>query len=326
MQRRKLILLLGGAAIAVPLTTGAQQKTMPVIGFLHSASPAAAGNVAAFRQSLRENGYVIGQNVAIEYRWAEGNYDRMPAMAGDLVVRKVNVIVAGGGTPSTLAAKGATSTIPIVFANVGNPVEQGLVASLARPGGNLTGVSILLGELTQKRIELLIELVPQARMIGLLINPKNPTNETTIGDLQEAARTKGVQLSILEATSAEEIEAAFARLAPLHVEALLVSPDPLFFIARERVVALASRHAVPAMYGWREFVDNGGLISYAPSAAATYRQTAGYVAKILNGAKPADLPVEQPTQFELVLNLKTAKTLGLTVPSSILARADEVIE
>ena len=325
MRRREFAKVVAATTLW-PVVAGAQ-KPMPLIGFLHSASPAAAAaNVAAFHQSLREHGYVIGQNVAIEYRWAEGNYDRMPAMAGDLVTHKVSVIVAGGGSPSALAAKGATSTIPIIFANVGNPVEQGLVASLARPGGNLTGISILLGELTQKRIELLIELVPQARMIGLLINPNNPTNETTTASPQEAARAKGAQLSILKITSADDIEAAFASLAPMHIEALLISPDPLFFTGRERVVALASRYAVPTMYGWREFVEAGGLISYAPSAAGTYRQTAGYVAKILNGDKPADLPVQQPTKFELVINMKTAKALGLTVPPSLLARADEVIE
>ena len=325
MRRREFAKLVA-ATVVWPLVASAQ-KPMPLIGFLHSASPAAAAaNVAAFHQSLCEHGYVIGQNVVIEYRWAEGNYDRMPVMAGDLVTHKVNVIVAGGGSPSALAAKGATSTIPIVFANVGNPVEQGLVASLARPGSNLTGISILLGELTQKRIELLTELVPQARMIGLLINPNNPINETTTADPQEAARAKGVQLSILKAISADDIEAAFAQLARLPVNALLVSPDPLFFIRRERVVALASQQAVPAMYGWREFVDAGGLISYAPSAAGTYRQTADYVAKILDGAKPADLPVQQPTKFELVINMKTAQALGLTVPQSLLARADEVIE
>ena len=325
MRRREFAKLVA-ATVSWPLVASAQ-KPIPLIGFLHSASPAAAAaNVAAFHQSLREHGYIIGQNVRIEYRWAEGKYDRMPALAGDLVTHKINVIVAGGGSPSALAAKGATSTIPIVFANVGNPVEQGLVASLARPGGNLTGISILLGELTQKRIELLTELVPQARMIGLLINPNNPINETTTADPQEAAWAKGVQLSILKITSADDSEAAFAALAPMHIEALLVSPDPLFFIGRERIVALASRQAVPAMYGWREFVDAGGLISYAPSTAGTYRQTADYVAKILNGANPADLPVQQPTKFELVINLKTAQALGLTVPQSLLARADEVIE
>jgi putative ABC transport system substrate-binding protein len=298
-----------------------------VIGFLHSGSPGPAGDfVAGFGQSLRENGYAEGQSVLIEYRWAEGHFDRLPALAAELVARRVDVIVAGGGTPPTLAAKGATAAIPIVFANVGNPVEQGLAASLARPGGNLTGVSILLNELTQKRIELLTELVPQAKVIGLLINPKNPTNETTVGDPRQAARTKGVQVEILEASSDTDINAAFAALHGLHGEALLVSPDPFFFLNQDRLVALAARDAVPVMYGWRQFVVAGGLISYAPSIVATYAQTGIFVAKILKGATPAELPIEQPTKFELVINLKTAKTLGLAVPQSLLARADEVIE
>jgi putative ABC transport system substrate-binding protein len=327
MRRRELLFLLGGAAIGWPLAARAQQKAMPVIGFLSSNAPGpAAPLVAAFRQSLSDNGYVEGKNVAIEYRWAEARFDRLPAMAADLVGRKVDVIVAAGGTPPILAAKAATPTIPIVFANAGNPVETGLVASLARPGGNLTGVSILFAELTLKRIELLAELVPQARVIGLLVNPKNPTNETTVGDPRAAARTKGVQLAILKASSEAEIDAAFASLAPLQAGALIVSPDVLFTARREQVVALASRAALPAIYGWREFVEVGGLISYAPSVIGTYRQAAIYAAKILKGAKPADLPVEQPTQFELVINLKTAQALGLTVPQTLLARADEVIE
>ena len=274
MRRREFAKLVA-ATVLWPMVAGAQ-KPMPVIGFLHSASPAAAACQCRrippefARKRLRR----------LDRTWRSNTAGRRETMIGcrpwppNLLARKVNVIVAGGGSPSALAAKGATSTIPIVFANVGDPVEQGLVASLARPGGNLTGISILLGELTQKRIELLTELVPQARMIGLLINPNNPTNEATTADPQEAARAKGVQISILKTTSADEIEAAFATLAPMHIEALLISPDPLFFIRRERVVALASRHAVPAMYGWREFVEAGGLISYAPSAAGTYRQTA----------------------------------------------------
>jgi putative ABC transport system substrate-binding protein len=327
MMRRELILLVLSGAPTGPRTLRAQQKAMPVIGFLSSNSPGpAAPLVAAFRQSLSDNGYVEGKNVSIEYRWAEARFDRLPALAADLVGRKVDVIVAAGGTPPILAAKGATSTIPIIFANAGNPVETGLVASLARPGGNLTGISIFFAELTLKRIELLAELVPQARVIGLLVNPKNPTNETAVGDPHEAARAKGVQLAILEASSEAEIDAAFASLARLQAGALTVSPDVLFSSRREQVVALASRAGVPAIYGWREFVDVGGLISYAPSVIGTYRQAAVYAAKILNGAQPADLPVEQPTTFELVINLKTAKTLGLTVPQALLARADEVIE
>jgi putative ABC transport system substrate-binding protein len=326
MRRRELVLALGGTAITWPRVVRAQ-KAVPVIGFLHSGSPGPAGsNIAAFQRSLSENGFVTGQNVAIEYQWAESHFERLPAMAADLVGRKVDLIIAGGGTPSILAAKAATSTIPIVFANAGNPVETGLVVSLARPGGNLTGVSILFAELTLKRIELLAELVPQARVIGLLVNPKNPTNELTVGDPREAARTKGVQLLDLKAGSESEIDAAFAALVEMLAGALIVGADVLFMTVRNRLVALASRTAVPAIYAWREFVEAGGLISYAPSITGTYHQVGIYAAKILKGSKPGDLPVEQPTRFEVVINLKAAKALGVIVPPSLLARADEVIE
>jgi putative ABC transport system substrate-binding protein len=326
MRRREFAKLVA-ATIAWPVMAGAQQR-MPVIGFLHGGSPGAAtaANVAGFGQGLSENGYVVGKNLAVEHRWAETHYDRLPALAADLVIRKVDVIVAAGGTPPTLAAKAATSTIPIVFANLGDPVGQGVVASLARPGGNLTGVSIFFPELIDKRIELLAELVPEARMVGLIVNPKNPTNELTMGNPQEAARAKGIELGILTATSESEIAPAFASLVELRAGAVLVSSDPLFFINRERVVALAAQVGVPAMYGWREFVQGGGLISYAPNIVSTYRQAAKYVAKILNGAKAGELPVEQPTKIELVINLSTARALGLTVPQTLLARADEVIE
>jgi putative tryptophan/tyrosine transport system substrate-binding protein len=268
---------------------------------------------------------VEGQNVAIEYRWAEGRYDRLPALAADLVGRKVGVIVTTGGAVTAHAAKSATSTIPIVFV-VADPIAAGLVASLSRPGGNLTGFSIMTAELMAKRLELLSELVPQARVIALLANPDNPITEAMIRDVQEAARVKGLQLHILKASAEGEFEADFASLVQLQAAALLVGADSFFSSRREQLVALAARHTVPAIYESRSFVAAGGLISYGASFAGMYRQAGGYVGQILKGAKPADRPVQQPTRFELVVNLKTAKALGLTVPPSILSRADEVIE
>ena len=324
MNRRKLLLLLGGA-MAAARALRAQQRAMPVIGWLSGTSAGASEPyLAAFRQGLSEAGWVEGQNVIREYRWAEGHYDRLPALAADLVGRKVDLIVAGG-TTAVLAAKSATSTIPIVF-NAADPVEFGLVASLARPGGNLTGVSMMNAELMAKRVELLSELVPHARVIALLVNPDNPGAERMMREVPEAARAKGAQLQILKAGTESEIDAAFATLVQLHAGALVVQADPLFGRRREQLAELASRHAIPAIYDWREFVAVGGLISYGPSRSVAIRQLGIYVGKILNGAKPADLPVQQPTTFELVVNLKTAKALGLPVPQSILARADEVIE
>jgi putative ABC transport system substrate-binding protein len=324
MNRRELLLLLGGTAALQPLAAAARQKALPVIGVLVAGSPGPyAPPVAAFRQGLSETGYVEGQDVTIEYRWAEGHYDRLSALAADLVARKVHVIAALGGTPSALAAKTATSTIPIVF-SVSDPVKRGLVASLARPGGNLTGVSSL--DLSPKRIEMISELVPQVKVIALLVNPSNPSAESVMRSAQEAARTKGVQLRILKASTEGDTNTAFATLVELHAGALILPSDPYLNSRREQIVALAARYAVPAMYDWREWPAAGGLISYGMSLPAAYRLVGVYAGKILKGAKPADLPVQQPTIFELVVNLNTAQALGLTVPPSILSRADEVIE
>jgi putative ABC transport system substrate-binding protein len=324
MRRRDLLLLLGGA-MAAARAIRAEQKAMPVIGYLGSAGPS-AHYAAAFHQGLSETGYVVGQNVTIEYRWAENRDDRLPALAADLVGRKVDLIVASGSLLCALAAKSATSTIPIVFPAISDPVAAGLVASLARPGGNITGSSPFQFELMPKRLELLTELVPQARVIALLVNPNDSRAEGLIRDVQEAARTKGVQLPILKASTEGEIDAAFTTLVQLPAGALVVSADPFFSSRREQLVALASRHAVPAISPWRELAAAGGLISYGASIAGLVRQAGIYAGRILKGEMPADLPVQQPTTFELVINLQTAKALGLTVPPSILARADEVIE
>jgi putative ABC transport system substrate-binding protein len=325
MRRRELMLLLGGAMTAAPALR-AQQKAMPVIGFLGSIGPIAP-QVAAFHQGLSETGYVEGQNVTIEYRWAEGSYDRLPGLAADLVGRKVDLIVATGGDVSALAAKSATSTIPIVFTAIGrDPVGLGLVASLARPGGNVTGFSGLTIELNPKRVELLSVLVPQARVIALLVNPNNPTTERVVGDVQEAALAKGMQLEVLKAGSESEIDAALVSLVQLHAAGLVVAGDAFFTSRRDQLAALALRLAVPAIYPAREFTVAGGLISYGTSLTGIWRQAGIYAGKILKGAKPADLPVQQPTTFELVINLKTVKALGLTVPQLLLATADEVIE
>jgi putative ABC transport system substrate-binding protein len=324
MRRRELLLLVGGAVTASHALR-AEQKAMPVIGFLSSEGfGALAARLAALRQGLSEAGYVEGQNVSIEYRWAEGHYDRLPALAADLVGRKVDVIVTSGGNISALAAKNATSLIPIVFLAGGDPVEEGLVASLAQPGGNLTGVTCLCLELWGKRVELISELVPEARVIAHLVDPNFP-RERAIKAVQEAARAKMLQLRILKAATDSEMTAAFASLVELQAGALIVG-DPFFLGRPEQVAALAARYAIPTIYDFRVYVAAGGLISYGTSLTDTYSKAGTYVGKILKGAKAADLPVEQPTRFELVVNLKTAKDLGLTVPPSILARADEVIE
>ena len=325
MYRRRFIASLG-SAIALPCVAAAQQKAMPVIGFLGSTSPDLyVAHVAAFHQGLNETGYVEGQNVAIEYRWAEGDYDRLPALAADLVGRKVDIIAAGSA-PSARAAKNATSTIPIVFTSGGDPVAAGLVDSLARPGGNATGASILNAGLLPKRLELLSELVPQAQVIAVLVNPNNWIAAPMIGEAQEAARAKGVKLQILRASTEGEVGAAFESLSAQRLVALVVGTDAFFLTQRDLLVTLAKRYSVPAIYEWREFVVDGGLISYGASVTAPYRLAGSYVGRILKGAKPADLPVQQPTKYELVINLKTAKALGLAIPETLLATADEVIQ
>jgi len=332
MKRRELMALIGGATAAWPLPARAQQKAMPVIGFLSSSGPASPYTVAflaAFRQGLSEAGYVEGQNLAIEYRWAEEHMDRLPALAADLVERTVDVIFTTGGLAPAQAAKNATATIPIVFGVGIDPVARGLVASLARPGGNLTGFTVFGGKLGAKRLDLLTDLVPQARAIGYLLNPANPStpssDEIMRADVKEVTRAKGVQLHLLKAGNETEIDAAFATLAELQAGGLLVGVDPLFYTRREQLMALAARHRVPTIYWMREFPDAGGLISYGPSGKIA-RPAGVYVGRILAGEKPADLPVQQPTKFELVINLKTAKALGLTVPPLLEAQADDVIE
>jgi ABC-type uncharacterized transport system substrate-binding protein len=325
MRRRDLVLLLTGS-FAARDGFCVEQKAVPVIGFLGSPTPGSyTPLVAAFLHGLEEMGYTEGQNVAIEYRWAEGRFEQLPGFAADLVGRKVDVIAADAVT-SARAAKDATPTIPVVFISGGDPVERGLVASFARPGGNLTGVAMMVTKLAPKRFELLSEMVPQASVFALLVNPNNVQTDGVIKGVRETARAKAVQLQLLKASTEGEIDAAFGTLMQLQAEALVVGPDPFFHSRREQLVALAARHTVPAIYEWRESAVVGGLMSYGASLTSVFRQLGVYAGKILKGANPGDLPVQQPTKFELVINLKTANALGLTIPPSVLARADEIIE
>ena len=324
MKRRNLVFLLGSAFVVLPRVARAQQ---PIIGFLSSRSAGeSASVVAAFLQGLRERGYVEGQNLAIEYRWADGRYDRLPTLAAELVDRHATVIVAVGGEPSALAAKAVTSTIPIVFTTGGDPVKLGLVASLARPGNNLTGVALLFAEVQAKRLQMLQELVPAITAVALLVNPTNAATDQDTREMEVAARSLGLQLQLLQAATDNDFDTAFATILGRRLGGLIVAQDPFFIARRDQLVTLAARHAVPTIYFSGEFVRAGGLISYGGSLAAGYRQVGLYAGRILEGTKPADLPVVQPTKFELVVNLKTAEALGLTVPQTILGRADEVIE
>ncbi len=325
MRRRAFITLLGGAAVARPLVARAQQPAMPVIGFIHSASNTVPDRLRGFRLGLKETGYVEGENTAIVYRWAEDQLDRLPELVAELVRRQVAVLATAGNATALVAKE--TTTTPIVFIVNEDPVRLGLVASLAKPGGSLTGVNFLAGELAAKRLELLREFVPAATRVAVLVNPTNATTaESTLKDVALAARPMGLQIQVLQTSTSREIDAAFDTFVRERPDVLFVNPDPLFLSRRVQLVHLASRHAVPASYGWREYADIGGLMSYGPSLLDGFRQVGVYIGRVLNGTKPADLPVVQSSKFELIINAQTARMLGLTVPPSLLATADEVIE
>ena len=327
MRRREFIRLVGGSVAAWPLAVRAQQATMPVIGFLSSVSPQPFANyVAGFRAGLKEAGYIDGRNVTIEFRWAEGHYDRLPEMAAELVRHNVAVLVSTGGEPSVLAAKAATTTIPIVFTTGIDPIRAGIVSSLSRPGGNITGVYLFTSQIESKRLGLLRALVPKAELIAILLNPNNPVATDQVREVQEAASALSQQIHILSANSESEINAAFATVVQLRAAAMLVSSDPFFNSQRDKIIALAARYSIPAIYEWREFALAGGLMSYGTNITDGYRQAGVYAGRILKGEKPADLPVVQSARFELIINLKTAKALGIEVPPNLSAEADEIIE